>query len=252
MCPVSHATLCFLSYRRLHFLEEAINSAIAGAHQPIEIIVHEDGSDDYELTESLLGWHRRGLISTLILNSPGHNEGQGVALNRMFHMASGDPIIKADQDLLFSDGWLNRCQEILTDPKVGTLGLFKYDHEPVVWHKQIITDVELRRRGYADEQMPRGYHYCHDFVGSAMVIPRYVWETMGPFEERSPAFAEDAIWKANIDAHPTLFNALPDEDLVENVGFGIGPSTVVEADPSTGAPRVHKIHPGPYLVGGDR
>lgn len=236
-----HATLCILSYNRPQFLPECIESA-RDAGVPVEIIVHDDGSTDGELLSWLYQAHADGLISSLILNAPGYNQGQGVALNRMFSMATGDPIVKIDHDLVFSSGWLVKAKEILAaSANVGLLGLFKYELDPVDWRKTVITDVELGHR-YGFLKKPIGFSYHTHICGSAMVIPRAVYETLGPFEEHSEAFAEDADYQQRVHESLNWFCALPDDDLVVNRGFGIGPSTVV-----VGPDTVQSIHKEPRI-----
>lgn len=219
------ATACILSYNRLRFLREMLGTMIAFAGHPLEIIVHDDGSTDPELRLYLHHLVDQGHISTLIESPPGHNQGQGVALNRMFNMARGDPIIKLDHDLIFREGWLRHSVDILDrneraaregyETRIAALGLFKYHAEPVRHEDMFIAAHE-------------GWDEVKDFVGSAMVIPRDAWNYFGPFEEHSEAFAEDAVFKQKITN--TSFRrccALTQEDLVSNQGFGVGPSTLV-------------------------
>lgn len=242
---MSHASLCFLSYNRPDFLSQAISTAML-ADAPVEIIVHDDGSTDDRLLDYLNRMQRGGLISSLILNPPGHNQGQGTALNRMFGMATGDPIIKLDQDLIFQAGWLHRVNQILRDDRVGLLGLFKYEHEPVDWRKTVIPDSEFF--GDPDFDAPKGYSFHTHICGSGFALPRRVWEELGPFEEHSDAFAEDADMQRRVHERGGWFNALPDEDLVANQGFGPGPSTVVFQDETVeGGIGVAKIHHGPKV-----
>jgi glycosyltransferase involved in cell wall biosynthesis len=248
---MTYPTLCFLSYNRPQFLKQAIETALEHAGEKVEIIVHDDGSTDRELLKYLYTIHQKGIVSSVILNAPGVNQGQGVALNRMFRMATGDPIIKLDHDLIFKPDWLLRCRAILQDPRVGLLGLFKYHHEPVNWQTTIITDPVLMEMGYSHHGLPRGYSFHTHICGSGMVIPRRVWERLGPFPERWESFGEDWEFQKRVAATPGMFNALPDEDLVENVGFGVGPSTVVVANQETGAPEPSKIHKLPMLVPSD-
>lgn len=243
-----YPTLCFLSYERPRFLRQAIETAIAGCHRPVEVIVHDDGSQDPELLRLLYTLHQRGQVSAVILNAPGVNQGQGVALNRMFRMASGDPIIKLDQDLIFAPNWLHHVDRILQDPRVGLLGMFKYWQEPVDWRKTVISDVELQDQGMLKSELPVGYSFHTHICGSGMVIPRSVWEQLGPFEERWESFGEDWEFQKNVHAWPGIFNALPDEDLVTNQGFGVGPSTVVVAG-ADGVPEPAKIYKQPVLIG---
>lgn len=257
---MSHATLCFLSYERPQFLPTAIETAIAGCDEPVEVIVHDDGSTNPELLKYLYTIHQKGIVSSVILNAPGVNQGQGVALNRMFRMATGDVIIKLDHDLIFKPGWLAKVREILADDRVGLLGLFKYELEPVDWRKTIITDARLaggdwgkriKRPPIAHAELPRGYSFHTHICGSGFAVPRRVWEALGPFEERWESFGEDWDFQKRVAGHPNWFNALPDDDLVTNQGFGLGPSTVVVAGEG-GQPEPRHIHKFPMLVGGQQ
>ncbi len=249
------ASCCLLSYNRPDFVREAIVSAVGNAGFPLEMIVHDDGSSP-ETLAVLMELRDAGLISTLMLNASGHNEGQGIALNRMFWAAKGDPIVKMDHDLQFAPNWLARSVDLLSEnqreidassttgwpgegcqPQIGALGLFKYHAEPVVWQEMF--DANWACGGIEWEEHK-------DFVGSAMVIPRVAWEEFGPFEERSPAFAEDAVFKQAIRRASGWCNALFPEDLAVNVGFGVGPSTVVVQGPN--GPEPSKIHDGPKVI----
>lgn len=228
------ATLCFLSYNRPQFLEEAIVSAVDLAGFPIEVIVHDDGSIDSKCKEVIDALRDGGYISTMIANCPGHNEGQGVALNRMFGIAKGDYIVKLDQDLVFYPDWLAKAVDIMKkDKKIGLLGLFRYHYDPVDYRKTRISGVETVDNSYSFHT-----HIC----GSGFVVPRYVYQQLGPFNERSPSFSED--WEFQRAVHASeYFNALPAEDLVHNRGFGIGTSTIVNE-----GNRITNIKSGPYII----
>ena len=240
-----YASCCVLSYERPGFLRTAVESLLSRAGAPLELIVHDDGSESYEVRGLIRRWIDDGVISTAILNPPGHNQGVGESMRRMFDMATGDPIIKIDQDLIFHDGWLAKVNEILDFnaadrdqptapdmkvPRIGALGAFRYWTDPVD-HNQML----IRERGLWSE--------VHDFVGSFMAVPRRVYETFGPFETHSAAFAEDITFKRAV-YKGGLALALPAEDIAHNQGFGVGPSTVVVA-PDT----VREIHREPVIHG---
>jgi glycosyltransferase involved in cell wall biosynthesis len=246
------ASVCVLSYERPDFLRDSIATMIERADYPLEIIVHDDGSRDPRVNALLQRLLAEGKVSTILQNPPGHNQGQGVALNRMFHLAQGDPIVKADQDLIYQDDWLSRCMGILEDnegrrsasvapprePEIGVLGLFRYHAEPVNW-----PDMMIQTWGNWDNN--GGWEQVEDFVGSAMVIPREVWEAFGPFDEHSDAFAEDREFKMKVKDEGGLALALPNGDLATNIGFGVGPSTVV-----VDHGKVADIHHQPHIIGG--
>jgi glycosyltransferase involved in cell wall biosynthesis len=194
-----------------------------------ELIVHDDGSAPH-VREELYKLHDEGQISTLLLNPTGHNQGQGIALNRMFRMAKGDPIIKLDQDLVYDQGWLLEVMSLMAiDRRLGLLGLFHYLHEPVDSSKTILVD-----HGRWQEHT----HIC----GSGFAVSRKCWEDLGPFEEHSEAFAEDWTFQNKVTASANYCCGLPEHDLVENRGFGIGPSTVVVAEGT-----VQTIHKAPVI-----
>lgn len=241
-----YASICLLSFNRPKFVRRTIASAITNAEYPVELIVHDDGSDE-ETVEVLREFHRNEVISLLMLNAPGNNEGQGVALRRMFAAATGDPIVKMDHDLEFELGWLKHCVRLLEaqrqggqgdTPRIGALGLFKYYHPPVHHEDEIIDSWEDNGILWEEHE---------DFVGSCMVIPRDAYEEFGPFDIRSTAFAEDAVFKQKIAAADGWCNALLPLDIATNFGFGLGKSTVCVPD-EDGKPEPAEIKQAPLLL----
>lgn len=238
-----YASCCVLSYERPRFLRDCLDTLVRNAGAPLELIVHDDGSRDPAVRRVIDEFLDAGLLSTVVVNAAGHNQGQGVALNRMFRMATGDPIVKLDQDLLFGPDWLHRVQQLLhdnalgkeavenDDPLIGLLGLFHYHHEPCDSAKTKIEQFS-------------GWSSRTHILGSAFAVRRRCWEELGPYEEHSAAFAEDWVLQRAVTDSPHWVCALPDEDLVQNRGFGIGPSTVVIAEG-----QVCPIHEGPWVVG---
>lgn len=225
------ASCCVLSFNRREFLRESLQTMVNNAGYPLELIVHDDGSDP-DVTEYLYELHRHDLISTLILNPKGHNQGQGIALNRMFNMARGWPILKLDQDLIYEEGWLATVVDLHRKHSgIGLLGLFHYLHDPVDSAKCIIAD--------------HGDHEEHTHIcGSGFSMPRAAWRKLGPFSEHSEAFAEDWEMQQAVTASDDFYCALPKRDLVRNIGFGVGPSTVV-----VDHGKVAEIHKGPKVIG---
>lgn len=256
------ASVCVLSYERLSFLKDCLASITTVGYADFELIVHDDGSEDEELREWLFRMSQTGVISTLLMNAPGHNEGQGIAMNRMAAVAKGDPIIKCDQDMVLKPGWLKEVTEILRanhtprlsngnwtgcvhgqcplpehcyrdcedrPPLIGALGVFRYDHEPVRHG-----DMLIAKHGSWEEH--------RDFVGSFIAIPRAAWEVYGPWRERSESFDEDFHFKKEIAESDGWCVALTSQDFGHNQGFGIGPSTVVPAEGEIAA-----IKPGPRI-----
>lgn len=225
-------SLCFLSYKRPDSLFRAIKSALDNSgYFNYEVILHDDGSDfnDQERISSYF----RGVesIDLFIARQPERNEGVGAAIKTCFDVARGDVLIKLDQDLVFKEDWLAKAMGILNNARrIGLLGLFHYYHDPVDSKKTFL----MQHEGWEEHT-----HIC----GSGFAMPRWAYEKFG-IETHSEAFAEDWDLMNRIRATNGVFcNALPNHDLVENKGFGIGPSTVVLEDGS-----VRKIH-GPKIHG---
>src|ERR1700752_2361152 len=209
---MSHASLCFLSYRRAHFIDEAVRSAVSTAQYPCEVIVHDDGSETADVRRVLHALLDEGLVTRLILSPPGHNEGVGAAFNRCAKLATGQYVVKLDQDLLFKDGWLKKVIQIHEfDDDICGVGLFKYPVTPCRWQ-----DMELAS---SSSLSPVPYHYVRDFVSSAISIPAWILHDYGCWPEHSDAFAEDVGWKTEMTREHDFRLALPDEDLAVNRGF---------------------------------
>jgi len=241
------ASVCILSYERPEFLAQAIEHARDQAGHPLELIVHEDGSKNPAVYPLLLDLLNNRRISRLILQPPGHNQGVGESIRAAFGVASGEYLCKVDQDLTgFQPGWLAKAIAILDAPavyspisgtaKVGTVGLFEYQDR---------ADERFRTIHQHD-----GWRQVSDFVGSAFVIKRSVYDEVGPITTHSDGFGEDKTLKDALVAAGYVL-ALPNDDLATNVGFGVGEnlSTVNEAFEDDGSVRVAKIHHGPVSFG---
>jgi glycosyltransferase involved in cell wall biosynthesis len=235
------ASVCVLSFNRPEFLAQAIEHARDQAGYPCEIVAHDDGSKDPDVYPLLLDLLNNARISRLVLQPPGHNQGVGESIRAAFGVASGEILVKYDQDLIARPGWLAKAVAILDAPavfspvtgtaRVGCVGLFRYDHDPVDHRKMFLHQHD-------------GYQEVEDFVGSAFAIKRSVYEECGPITTHSDGFGEDKTLKEAVQAKGYIL-ALPDEDVVSNVGWGVGPSTVNEAFEDDGSVRVAKIHHGP-------
>lgn len=231
---MSFASVCILSYNRPEFVQQAIRTARDNAGYPLELVVHDDGSDVH--TQNMLhGMLQAGEISTLLMNPPGQNQGVGEAVRKSFAAAQGDILVKVDQDLIFERGWLARGIEMLSmevpggNGTVGMAGFFHYYHDPVDTNKMRLAELI------------GGVQIHEDFCSSAFIIHRDVFEHQ-EWETHSDAFAEDvglktALRKAGFSL------VLPPADLCTNRGFGIGPSTVAVMRDGKPAPAFIKHEP---------
>ena len=204
------ASLVILSFNRPQFLHQTIASLKKNTEYPYELIVVDDGSMAPENVEFLMRLYEAKELSTLILNA-GKNQGVGASINRGFHAAHGKWLFKLDSDLEYKPQWLEKAVAILeTFPEIGVLGLFRYWHEPCDWRKMLI------RREERDGLM---IQVAKDFVGSTMGFNRDTFESFGDFIEGSSSFGEDYMYKMEIKKTGKWL-VLPEEDLVENYGFG--------------------------------
>ncbi len=226
-----YASLCMLSYERPDFLNTSLDSISEDKTYPYEFIIHDDGSTEIEERRILDDALMAGEISTLITNPPDHNQGQGIALNRMFGAAKGDPLIKLDADLTYRVGWLREtCRLFRQHPDIGLIGLLHYHHEPVDSRETVIERHD-------------DYSIHTHILGSGFAVRRQCWEELGPFEEHSDAFAEDWSFQVKVTESEKWKCALPKDSLVANHGMGVATSTVV-VDHGV----VAKIHKTPHII----
>lgn len=225
-----YASLCLLSYERPNFLRDTLKSLSDRPGYNYQLIIHDDGSQNKSTISAVF---HESATATVIMNPPGHNQGQGVALNRMFNISRGDPIIKLDADLHFYQGWLLEVVRLMREnPSIGLLGLLHYYHEPVDSRKTVI------------ERHDEWSSHTH-ILGSAFAVRRQCWEELGPFSEGSEAFAEDWEFQQKVTASDKWVCALPKESLCKNNGMGIGKSTIVLEGNI-----VKEIHKRPAILSG--
>jgi cellulose synthase/poly-beta-1,6-N-acetylglucosamine synthase-like glycosyltransferase len=231
---VDYASLCMLAYERPHFLNDTLYSLKNRPAYPYELLIHDDGSTDWAVRERLIQeLYASKSASTVIFNSPGHNQGQGTSLNRMFSISSGDPIIKLDADLEYRAGWLSETIRLMKmNPEIGLLGLTHYYADPVDTKKTVINRYD------------EWSSHTH-ILGSCFAVRRKCWEELGPFSEHSTAFAEDWEFQQAVTESKNWVCALPKESLVENPAMGYETSTVNR----TVGGELPPIKMQPYIVG---
>jgi len=227
------ASLCILSYKRLDFLKQTIQSIKSATKHYYELLVADDGSDENWLYLEDLMWARE--ISTAIFNT-GSNMGVGEAIHRLFSCAKGEYLAKLDADLIYKPGWLALGISLLDKhPDIGAVGWFAY---PYPSEHKITRNRKDPSRDNSLIETRDDCEIVHDFVSSAMLIRREEWEKYG-IERGSEAFAEDVGLKERMKKDGLLM-AITLEDYIENIGFGLDKSVVVTPD-ETGQPQVTKI-----------
>jgi glycosyltransferase involved in cell wall biosynthesis len=217
---VKFASICVLSYKRPLILGRCINSIHQTADFPFELIVNDDGSD-LETRDYLFSLLDADLVSWLVYNG-GQNMGLGRSMRNCFDLSRGDYVIKLDADLQLSPGWLSASISLLDSyEKLGVLGLFRYSHKPVDFRDMYIETVS--------SPGALSYEVHKDFVGSALLMRRDIYDRFGPVGEGSAAYAEDFMFKMKV-REAGYHLGLPMADLAVNSEFGIGKSVVVQED----------------------
>jgi len=211
------ASLVVLSFNRPEFLHKTIASLKHQTHYPYELIVVDDGSMHPDCAPFLYELYKARELSLLILN-PGRNQGVGASMNKAFHASHGKYLLKLDADLEFTPDWLTKVVAIMeTFPEIGCLGLFHYHWVPCTWQDMIIRVEE--RDGLKIE-------VHEDFVGSTMVFSREIYSKFGDLIEGSSCFGEDREYKMALK-EAGYWLALPSEDLVDNIGFGLNTTSLL-------------------------
>ncbi len=231
------ASLCVLSFERPIFLAQSLAWLEQNTTFPYELIIHDDGSTGEGVKSILDEQVRKG--ATVIRNPPGHNQGQGIALNRMFNMAKGNPIVKLDADLAYEPYWLEETYQLmLENPYIGLLGLLHYWHHPADTNETRIDQHET-------------WSEHTNILGSGFALRRETWEDLGPFAERSEAFGEDWMMQTKVYESENWCCALPENNLVNELpggtmGYGRA-SLFVEDETSDTGWKIRDIHKEPYI-----
>jgi glycosyltransferase involved in cell wall biosynthesis len=199
-------SICLLAYKRPERLIECIESIMATADFPFELIINLDGGDAIN-AGYLAGLWANGKISKLILNN-GKNRGVGTSFANCVKLSEGDYIFKVDTDLIFVKGWISQAVNILkNNSDVGAVGLFDYrTYDPADTRFNVIEKREDCR-------------IVDDFVSSAYLF-------------RRDSIKNSTGWEEDDGFHQTLQSyygklALTKEEMARNSGFGVGNSVYV-------------------------
>jgi glycosyltransferase involved in cell wall biosynthesis len=157
------------------FLREAVESALAQSHRPLEIVVCDDGSTDAtpEIARSLPVVYLRQ-----------ENAGVSAARNAAIAQATGDHLALLDaDDIWFPDKLATQLDALGGDTSAFSVCLFRFllppDRPLPPWFRRV------------DPQAPEvGF-----FAPSCWLVPRPAWERVGPFRPELRT-AEDLDWFA--------------------------------------------------------
>lgn len=202
------ASLVMLTCNQLHFTQICIDSLFAYTHTPFELIVVDNGSTDGTL-EYLDALVAADLPVRVIANPV--NLGFGAGNNQGLAVARGDYIALINNDLVVTDGWLERMIDQLDQRAgVGIVG----PRSNCVSGPQLIPDqafddfpqMHTEAARIAHEHAGDGQEFPR-VVGFCMVIERAVIDAIGGFDEGFGLgnFEDDDLcWRSIIAGHRCL------------------------------------------------
>ena len=109
-------SLLVVNYRSAALAAEAIRTARASAHEPLQVVVVDNSCDDGEAAAL------RGLADTLIVSST--NRGYAGAINDGRVACEGETLIVANPDVTFAPGAIDILHDTLRDAAVAGPALF--------------------------------------------------------------------------------------------------------------------------------
>lgn len=203
------ASLCLLSYRRPEQLKQCLDSLIATADYPYQLIVNCDGYEEVNIIY-LANMLRKGLISNLLISN-GKNRGVGKSFQSCLGVAEGDYIFKIDTDLTFEPNWLSQAVKALeTADNLGAISLFDY-------HNYDPNDVRFQPTAN-HLAVKDDYILVNDFVSSIYGFQKAALNAC-QFN------GEDDGYHQTLRKFGPL--AITKQDYVKNTGFGVTKSTYV-------------------------
>ena len=196
------ASLVMLTCNQLEFTKQCVESLFEHTATPFELIVVDNGSTDGTL-EYLGDLVRSRSDITLIANPV--NLGYAAGNNQGIAVAEGEFIGILNNDLILTDGWLERLiEQAQGHASVGVVG----PHSNVVSGPQELADLNygdvtqmhVEANKLATAQAGRGFSHPR-VVGFCMLIKRAVIDAIGGFDERfgrANFEDDDFFWRVNI------------------------------------------------------
>jgi len=182
--PEPKVSVCIANYNGLGYIDECINSVRSqDCSFPLEIIVHDDASQDGSVD------HIRTSHPDVCLIESITNVGFCVANNRMALVAKGKYLLLLNNDAtLFPDALRMMYQEAeqIICPTILSLPQYDFDSGELVDHGcrldpffNPVPNMSLTRQNVAM------------VIGACMWMPKSLWATLGGFPEWFGSIAED-------------------------------------------------------------
>jgi glycosyltransferase involved in cell wall biosynthesis len=123
---------------RSDLFRKSLDSLIVSTKLPYELIIIDNGGD-IEDSRYLLDLTEKGIINTYIRNS--NNMHFGFARNQALRICNGDYIAVCDNDILYKNGWLEACIDVLDqnpDEKIYATPIYNVTHNaPKFWRGEV-------------------------------------------------------------------------------------------------------------------
>jgi len=170
------------SYNRSHLLPRALRSVFEQTYPLHEIIVVDDGSED-----GTSAWIRDSIPGVKLI--PQLHQGVSAARNRGIRAATGDWIAFLDSD----DRWVSdKITRQLA--AVGTDGVYPLSHTNEIWMRDgQVFNPKLKHPKKGGWIFRHCLPLC-TLSPSTVLIRKWVFETLGVFDETLPACEDYDLW----------------------------------------------------------
>lgn len=171
-----YVNICMITYNRLNFTKQAIQSLLEHTDYPYVLTVVDNGSRD-GTPDYLMEMEARGTIKNLVLLE--NNLGVAKAANIGWVLEpEASHYLKLDNDIVIQkDGWLSQMVAVAERiPQVGVLG---YNFEPVSYPVQAINGCRLRVKSEGN------------VGGACVLIPKRTERQLGYWCEDNGLYGEE-------------------------------------------------------------
>ncbi|MBE6286827.1 MAG: glycosyltransferase family 2 protein [Mediterranea massiliensis] len=186
-------TLYIVSYQKFEFYKRAIDSVLIQDYDNIELILSDDGSDNYPIDDVLM-WvskHSANIKSVTILDNP-KNVGTVRHVNNILKLAKGELFMPlAADDQLFDSNVVSKVVEHYNKSPFNVLSTSRIcinENDDFVCYLPHITDRKYiyKRMKTAKQQFLRlTENRAYDFAsGSSMIYKTEFLKALGGFDER--------------------------------------------------------------------
>ena len=180
------------SYNQMHFLYEAIDSVVCQGYQNIELIITDDGTDDFisEDVENYIDSCNKGNITNINILKNDVNVGTVKNLNGALPVANGKYIMMLDGDDLYADDCISFAVEFMeahSEYHIAAGHVQAFNNGDDIHKIRVVKDAKLELK-LGMNPRDRYIHMCKkgDLCTSisAHVFTRQFFTDEGLFDER--------------------------------------------------------------------